>query len=53
MFPSKSIVREKCFNKKKVDCCIMRFVRNDKRLAMQLDGRVWTIIYIIIQYISG
>ena len=30
------------FPKKKVDCCIMRFVRNDKLLAMQLDGRAWT-----------
>jgi len=50
LFPPKSFVREKCFNKKKVDCCIMRFVRNDKRLAYQLDGRAWT-SYILLSNI--
>ena len=42
MFPPKSIIRGKCYPKKKVDSCIMRFVRNDKRLALQFDGRAWT-----------
>jgi hypothetical protein len=42
LFPTKPFIREKCFSKKKVDCNIMRFVRNDKNLARQLDGRAWT-----------
>ena len=50
LFPPKSVVHEKCFNKKKVDCSIMRFVRNDKRLSLQLDGRVWT-SYILLSNI--
>ena len=50
MFPPKSIIRGKCYPKKKVDSCIMRFVRNDKRLACQLDGRVFT-TYILLSNI--
>ena len=50
MFPPKSIVRGKCFPKKKVDSCIMRFVGNDKRLSLQLDGRAWT-SYILLSNI--
>ena len=42
LYPPPPFIREKCFNKKKIDASIMRYVKNDNVLRKQLDSRIWT-----------
>ena len=42
LYPPPSFIREKCFNKKKIDAMTWRFLKNDNMLRKQLDGRAWT-----------
>ena len=42
LYPPPPFIREKCFNKKKIDASVMRLVKNDNVLRKQLDSRIWT-----------
>ena len=42
LYPPPPFIREKCFNKKKIEASVIRYVKNDKKLQKQLDGRAWT-----------
>ena len=42
LYPPPPFIREKCFNKKKIDAMTWRFLKNDNMLRKQLDGRAWT-----------
>ena len=42
LYPPPPFIREKCIPKKKIDSAIFRYVKNDKKLQKQLDGRAWT-----------
>ena len=50
LFPPKSIIRGKCYPKKKIYAMTWRFIKNDKKLQHQLDGRVFT-TYILLSNI--
>ena len=42
LYPPPPFIREKCFNKKKIESSVIRYIKNDKKLQKQLDGRAWT-----------
>lgn len=42
LYPPPNFIREKCFNKKKIEASVMRYVKNDNVLRKQLDSRIWT-----------
>ena len=50
LYPPAPFIREKCFNKKKIDAMTWRFLKNDNILRKQLDSRIWT-SYLILSNI--
>lgn len=50
LYPPPPFIREKCFNKKKIDAMTWRFLKNDNILRKQLDSRIWT-SYLILSNI--